>query len=105
MTRALLTVLTLLVMLASVHPAFAVERFPPPDFSSHALPQTVAPVQQGRGVAWLDVTVLTAGLALASWLSLKRRSRRGIVILSLAALAYFGFWRRGCVCAIGSIQN
>ena len=95
----------MLFMLVCVHPALAVERFPPPDFSSHALPQTVAPAQQGRGIAWLDVTVLTAGLALASWLSLKRRSRRGIVILSLASLAYFGFWRRGCVCAIGSIQN
>ena len=104
-TRALLAVITLLVMFAAVHPALAVERFPPPDFSSHALPQTLAPVQQGRGVAWLDVTVLSTGLALASWLSLKRRSRRGIVILSLASLAYFGFWRRGCVCAIGSIQN
>ena len=104
-TRTLLVALALLVIFAAVHPALAVERFPPPDFSSHTLPQTVAPVQQGRDIAWLDVTVLAAGLALASWLSLKRRSRRGIVILSLASLAYFGFWRRGCVCAIGSIQN
>ena len=97
--------LILLITLACLHPALAVERFPPPDFSNHTLPQTVAPIQQGRGIAWLDVTALTAGLAIASWLSLKRRSRRGIVIVSLAALAYFGFWRRGCVCAIGSIQN
>lgn len=103
--RAWLVALVALILLALLQPALAVERFPPPDFSNHALPQTVAPVQQGRGIAWLDVTALAAGLALATWLSLKRRSRRGIVILSLAALAYFGFWRRGCVCAIGSIQN
>ena len=25
--------------------------------------------------------------------------------LSIFSLLYFGFWRKGCVCAIGSVQN
>jgi NosR/NirI family nitrous oxide reductase transcriptional regulator len=100
------TLLFLLALVLFFTPAaFGVERFPPPDFSSHAVPLTVVPDPQTRGVAWLDVLVLSVGLGVASWLSLKQRSRRGIVILSLLSLAYFGFWRRGCVCAIGSIQN
>jgi len=101
----LLPALVLFLVFICVGTALGVERFPPPDFSDHAVPQWVAPNPQPRSTGWLDVAVLAAGLAVASWLSLRQRSRRGVVILSLASLAYFGFWRRGCVCAIGSIQN
>lgn len=106
MSRAGLAVWLLLGLLLMVAPsAFGIERFPPPDFSNHQVPTTVVPDPQVRGVGWIDVVVLAVGLLAATWLSLKSRSRRGIVVLSLLCLAYFGFWRRGCVCAIGSIQN
>ena len=105
MSRGLLVFLMLLLLLAGFDVALGIERFPPPDFSGHAVPQVVVPNPQPRSSGWLDVSVLALGLAAASWLSLKQRSRRGLVILSLVSLAYFGFWRRGCVCAIGSIQN
>jgi NosR/NirI family nitrous oxide reductase transcriptional regulator len=98
-------IVALLFLLVSVDHALGVQRFPPPDFSSHVLPATSAPIPQPRSSGWLDVAVLAIGLATASWLSLRLRSRNGIVMLSIASLAYFGFWRRGCVCAIGSIQN
>ena len=42
---------------------------------------------------------------LGSWLVYKPRSRKGLVALSVFSLLYFGFWRKGCVCAIGSLQN
>jgi ferredoxin len=101
-----IVMLALLLAVASLGPVFGVERFPPPDFTGHAVPETLVPAPQGRaGTGWIDVAALAVGLAAASWLSLKRRSRRGLVILSMVSLAYFGFWRRGCVCAIGSIQN
>lgn len=103
--RSLAPLLVLLLLFLSVGSALGVERFPPPDFSGHAVPQLVVPPPQPRSTAWLDVAVLAVGLAVASWLSLRQRSRRGVLILSLVSLAYFGFWRRGCVCAIGSIQN
>ena len=105
MRSALLVCFTALILLAGMDLANGLERFPPPDFSGHALPETVVPAAQTRATGWLDVAALTVGLAAASWLSLKRRSRRGIVILALVSLAYFGFWRRGCVCSIGSLQN
>ena len=107
--RVLAVVLPVLVLcwVLGGLPAFGVERFPPPDFTSsgHVLPETAAPVSSPRGTGWVDVVVLAAGLLAASWISLKWRSRAAMVGLSVAALAYFGFWRRGCVCAIGSIQN
>lgn len=95
-----------LFLLLLLTPALAIERFPPPDFTGgHVVPETVVPASHARAAGWLDVAALALGLALASFISLKTRSRTAIVVLSLAALAYFGFWRRGCVCAIGSIQN
>ena len=32
-------------------------------------------------------------------------ARNGVSWLSVGALAYFGFYREGCVCPIGAIQN
>jgi polyferredoxin len=58
--------------------------------------------------AWLevfDLAVLAAALAVSVWLVLHRRDRRWVVGLTIACVAYFGFYREGCVCPIGSIQN
>src|SRR5208337_2532430 len=41
----------------------------------------------------------------ASFLAVKGRSRTGLFLLSVASLAWLGFWRNGCVCPIGAIQN
>jgi Fe-S-cluster-containing hydrogenase component 2 len=57
---------------------------------------------------WLeiaDVFLLAGAMALAIWLVVRRRSRVLALTLSAASLAYFGFYREGCVCPIGSIQN
>ena len=58
--------------------------------------------------AWLsglDCVLLVACLLAAVWLAVYRRSRRGIAWLSVFSVAYFGFYRKGCVCAVGSVQN
>jgi len=52
-----------------------------------------------------DVSMLVLAMGLAAWLALKRRSRAGLVVVTAASVAYFGFYREGCICAIGSIQN
>jgi ferredoxin len=85
----------------------AEQRFPPPDFveTSHQLPATAAPAARGLYYQYLDVAVLGASLGVATWLVLGRRSRRGVVALSLFSVAYFGFYRKGCVCGIGSLQD
>jgi len=86
--------------------ALAAQRFPPPDFESgHQLPVTTTPPARGIFFEYLDVGVLAAGLGAASWLIYRKRSRKGLVALSIFSLFYFGFYRKGCVCAIGSVQN
>ncbi|MBP7935799.1 MAG: 4Fe-4S binding protein [Phycisphaerae bacterium] len=70
----------------------------------------VIPVVQrsvSRPAWWgaVDVAMLSVALAASAWLALRRRSRRGLVVLAIGSLAYFGFYRDGCVCPIGAIQN
>lgn len=87
--------------------ARAVERFPPPEFSgTHAYPSSFFQGLPRQGwLAWLDVALLVLALVLAAEFVFRRRSRRAMVWLSLASLAYFGFYREGCICPIGAIQN
>ena len=88
------------------HSTVAEQRFPPPDFESgYQLPATPVPGPRSLYFEYLDVAVLILALGLASYLGLRRRSRKGVLGLSLFSLAYFGFYREGCICAIGAVQN
>lgn len=62
---------------------------------------------QHRSQAWeyIDLGVLIAALSVTAWLAVKRRSRKGIVWMAIFSLAYFGFFREGCICSVGSVQN
>ncbi|MFC1793025.1 4Fe-4S binding protein [Planctomycetota bacterium] len=84
-----------------------VERFPPPDFveTEHVIPSPTSPGPRQDVYEYIDAAVLLAALGLASYLVLKKRSRRAIFALTVFSLLYFGFWRKGCVCSIGAIQN
>lgn len=53
----------------------------------------------------LDVGLLAGAMAVAVWIVVSRRSRAWAFALTIFSLAYFGFYREGCVCPIGSIQN
>ena len=87
-------------------PAVAAERFPQPEFESgYAIPTPDHPDARWPGMEWVDAGALLAALSLAAFLALKTRSRIGLFLLMLASLAYFGFYRKGCVCSVGSIQN
>jgi len=83
------------------------ERFPPPDFveTDHVIPSPTSPGPRQGVYEYIDAAVLLAALGLASYLVLKKRSRRAIFALTVFSLLYFGFWRKGCVCPIGAIQN
>lgn len=63
------------------------------------------PIQRAPGLEYLDVIVLVIALAVTSWLALKKRSRQGLIWMSVFSLAYFGFYRQGCICSVGSVQN
>lgn len=81
-------------------------RFPAPEFrSGYTFPATTAPAATSDAREWIDLAVFTGALSLASWLAVRRRSRRGVFWLMLFSLAYFGFYKQGCVCPIGSTQN
>jgi polyferredoxin len=54
---------------------------------------------------YLDVFVLLGCLVLSALLAIRWRSRRGIFLLMIFSIGYFGFWRKGCVCPVGSLQN
>ena len=68
-------------------------------------PPVQKPLPRDAWLQLLDVSLLAAAMGLAVWLVLKRRSRKALAWLSLGSLAYFGFYREGCICPIGSIQN
>ncbi|MHC4289551.1 MAG: 4Fe-4S binding protein [Planctomycetota bacterium] len=99
--------IVLLLWLLCTVTALSIQRFPPPEFeeTDHTIPTATQPSARSVGLEILDVAVLVAVLSLASWLVLKKRSRRWIVVLMLFSLAYFGFWRKGCICSIGAIGN
>ncbi|MEA2068362.1 MAG: 4Fe-4S binding protein [Verrucomicrobiota bacterium] len=76
-----------------------------PEFATgYEHPAVHTPAPSNAMVGW-DIAVLILALSLASFLVLKRRKRREIFLLTLFSLIYFGFWRNGCVCSVGSVQN
>jgi hypothetical protein len=89
LTRRILTIAVLWFCLAL--PAISIQRFPPPEFETdHTIPTAKTPEARAQWLGVLDITVLITALSLASWLILKKRSRRWIVVLMLFSLAYFG---------------
>ncbi len=86
--------------------AFGQQRFPKPEFETgYVQPDTVKPEPRSTTMEYVDVAVLLGVLSLTTWLVLKKRSRQGILGLSIFTLLYFGFYRKGCICAVGSLQN
>lgn len=95
-----------LIIFAVLTLVSAQDRFPRPEFESdYTKPETLLALPESIWVEITDVTVLIIALSIATYLILRRRSRNLIFFLSVFSLAYFGFWRKGCICPIGSIQN
>ncbi len=88
--------------------AFAQEqkKQPPPEFSSGYVPPTVfSPAPRAAMFAVVDVLVLLAVLGLTAYYTHTKRSRRDLRVLIVFSALYFGFYRQGCICSVGSIQN
>jgi len=100
--------LFLSILLFSVIQSFAEakQRFPKPEFDSgYQQPHPSSPEPRFLLLEYLDVLVLLAVLILTSWFVLKKRSRQGVFWTSVFSLLYFGFYREGCICSVGSVQN
>lgn len=71
----------------------------------YATPAVQKPRPRSYWLEIADVVLLGGAMGLAIWLVIRRRSRPLALALSVGSLAYFGFYREGCICPIGSIQN
>src|SRR5690554_2937161 len=102
-----LVYLVLVILVLPTPEAMAQEqRFPRPEFESGYLqPSTVTPEPRAQWMEYADVGVLVLFLILATYFMIKKRSRTAMVWMTIGAVAYFGFFRNGCVCPVGAIQN
>lgn len=104
-TPALITLLFLIMVSVSTL-LQGQQRFPKPEFDSgYVQPDPSTPEPRTIALEYFDVFVLLAALSLASWLAVRKRSRKGLLWLSVFTLIYFGFYRDGCICSVGAIQN
>jgi len=101
--------LALVLLLAFAGPVLAqsADLFPRPEFAKGYQEPSMRnqPLPRSAIMEWVDVGVLVLALSAATYYSLKRVSRKAIFILSVGSVLYFGFYREGCVCPIGYIQN
>jgi len=98
--------LTILIGISYSFHAFAVARFPKPDFTSgYQYPDIFHGAPNELFWNILDVVLLIGMMGLVVWAAYKKRSRTIILSMSLVSVLYFGFFRSGCVCSVGSIQN
>ena len=96
----------LLFFLFTLSAGITQNRFPKPEFESdYQQPKTTTPDPRAQLFELIDVGVLLFMLAGATYFAHRQRSRRVLFIMAAAAVLYFGFWRKGCICAVGSFQN
>lgn len=78
----------------------------PPEFGgTYYFPTPVHPEPASDYLRFLDVGLLVLALGLAVWFVFKSRNRKALIMLSIGSVAYFGFYRKGCICSVGAIQN
>ena len=102
MKKSLLIILSLVLFMGIQ----AQDRFPKPDFESgYQYPEQHYTVP--NEILWtaIDVILLTALMSFVAWAVLKGRIRKPVIWVSVVSVAYFGFFRKGCVCSIGAVQN
>jgi NosR/NirI family nitrous oxide reductase transcriptional regulator len=96
----------ILVVLLLTYNTFAIQRFPKPEFESgYNIPATQVTRVQPVIFEYIDLLVFIGCMSLITWLVLKKRSRKAVFWLSVFSLLYFGFYRKGCICPVGSVQN
>lgn len=104
--KGLKTILLILILLVAFDSVQAQQRFPKPEFkTSYTQPVPDTPLPHGVSRKFVDLTVLLTVMSLTAWFAIRKRWRRGILILSVFSALYFGFLRQGCICPVGSIQN
>ncbi len=99
-------ILLICLFLLQLGQGVAQNRFPKPDFESgYKYPEIHYAIPNEELLVMVDIVLLVALMGIVSWAVIRKRTRKPIIWVSLISVAYFGFFRHGCVCSIGSIQN
>jgi ferredoxin len=82
------------------------QRFPKPDFESgYQYPNLFYGTPDETLWVILDLAMLVVLMSIVAWAVIKQKKRTPVMGVSILSVAYFGFFRSGCVCSIGAIQN
>jgi len=101
-----LAYIILIILLAYNTVLRSQQRFPKPEFESgYIYPEYQVTEPRNPVLEYIDVFVLIMVLGITTYITLKKRSRKYVIWISVFTLAYFGFYRQGCICPIGAIQN
>ena len=83
-----------------------VETFPRPDFESgYVYPVRHITVPNLALWSYIDIAMLVLLMSFIAWAVVKKQLRWPVILTSIISVAYFGFFRHGCVCSIGAVQN
>jgi len=86
--------------------AFAQSRFPKPDFESgYVYPEEHYIIPNEALWSYIDIAILVLLMSFVAWAVIKKQIRWPVMLTSVVSIAYFGFFRHGCVCSIGAVQN
>jgi ferredoxin len=84
----------------------AQNRFPKPDFESgYQYPTFRYPIPNETVWMVVDLVLLVLLMSIVAWSVIRKRKRAPVMLVSIFSVGYFGFFRTGCVCSIGAIQN
>ncbi|MCL2312043.1 MAG: 4Fe-4S binding protein [Firmicutes bacterium] len=84
----------------------AQNRFPKPDFESgYVYPEEHYIIPNEVLWAYIDIAMLVLLMGFVAWAVIKKQVRWPVILTSIISIAYFGFFRHGCVCSIGAVQN
>jgi len=98
--------LFVILSLAAAVSTSAQDRFPRPEFQNgYEIPPNDLGSARAAFYYYMDVAALFVALCAAAYLVHRKKSRKGVMVLMLFSIAYFGFYKKGCVCSLGSIQN
>ena len=83
-----------------------INRFPKPDFESgYVYPEQQHIIPNEALWSYIDIAMLVLLMSFVAWAVIKKQVRYPVILTSVISVAYFGFFREGCVCSIGAVQN
>ena len=91
-------VTTVLLAFFSASIGSAQNRFPRPDFESgYKYPDQSFFIPNEALWTTIDLIMLVLLMSVVAWAVIKKKTRMPIIVTSIISVAYFGFFRSGCI--------